>query len=439
MIERRTKSRLKTPQAEPDPKLLVRFITASVAIAVLQGCVVTLISYSSILLGEQLGGLTNGTFFAVFLFTSLFLSASVVEIVGSKWSLIAAMAFKTIFVGSFITGSENKAEQWPSSVVGALFGGIGIGVLWTAQGVYFGATAKGLAQQQGFPSDQATTWVCAIFASIQLTVEFVIRISASLLIRSHSVSAMLLAFWILSVCATVGVGTAGIRTTIQRNLYSFSECRHLMLSSTQMLFLAFIPMCYGILFGLLTSYVNARVTSPALGSASLGFISALVPATAAALSYPYAFIAEVIGKKFTLLFGCLNFFALGAITSLNPEHSLRELRWGIIILYILAGSSRAIFEGVGKAAFADMFADKKPTAFACITALFAFSSSLTFFTSVTLPPLVLAVSLAGFSSVASWGIVFACDGTKVDEARILNKPRDRVQSSFFVLSQGQEF
>merc|ERR1719161_922102 len=55
--------------------------------------------------------------------------------------------------------------------------------------------------------------------------------------------------------------------------------------------------------------------------------------------------------------------------------------WGIVLLYVMQGSARAIYEGINRAVFAEAFDDQTESAFALCSAQSSFAFAISFFAS----------------------------------------------------------
>ena len=65
-----------------------------------------------------------------------------------------------------------------------------------------------------------------------------------------------------------------------------------------------------------------------------------------------------------MMFGAVNWIVLFSSVLIIGTAKLESMGWGIVFIYILAGSGRAVFEGTNKATFADFFPRDKEAAFA---------------------------------------------------------------------------
>jgi hypothetical protein len=152
--------------AKSDPFFVARilslqarhFVSFCAVFAVVPGCTVATLAVSSAVLGPA------GTAQSAFLFASYTLSALLVATpMTQRWGPTSAMttgvALVCLYVTSFVVASaslgqdpeaevlEHRSQRFVSGILcaGAVLGGIGAGVLWTAAGVYLARAALALA------------------------------------------------------------------------------------------------------------------------------------------------------------------------------------------------------------------------------------------------------------------------------------------------------
>jgi hypothetical protein len=217
-------------------KLFFNFLTMALCFSVNHGTVGALINLSTSLLGTGLGSVNLGTLWSMYVLTALTLATTIIGMFGAKGGLMAGTGGYCVYVFSFAiaaqvaatppeaadltaescaaaglaapgpapdsgnwcvytpadnsTGSEHpdaSCECQATSLVktvsllGAAFGGIAAGFLWTAQGAYFARNAELYAKAGGriFGSDvseevttaRATGLFSSIFAALYLSFE----------------------------------------------------------------------------------------------------------------------------------------------------------------------------------------------------------------------------------------------------------------------------
>jgi hypothetical protein len=98
------------------------------------------------------------------------------------------MGFYCIYVASFllavIVHHKFHVFAWISFLIGSMFGGIASGIVWTAQGRYFGLNTEQYAAEVkhvGIQEEKVTNRFAGLFACIFLGTECFLRAFASLL------------------------------------------------------------------------------------------------------------------------------------------------------------------------------------------------------------------------------------------------------------------
>merc|ERR1719414_929509 len=84
------------------------------------------------------------------------------------------MFLYVVYVSCFtaaVFAKDSKAAQWFFNIVGSICGGLGAGVLWTAQGGYFASTATLLAEAVGASRAEMTSALSGQFAFVYLCLE----------------------------------------------------------------------------------------------------------------------------------------------------------------------------------------------------------------------------------------------------------------------------
>lgn len=84
-----------------------------------------------------LGSYSVGTLYGSYVITAMFFGPYLISVTSAKRGLIASLALYSVYVSSYLVAVIFPASAWPAVLFGAAIGGIGAGLLWTAQGVYF--------------------------------------------------------------------------------------------------------------------------------------------------------------------------------------------------------------------------------------------------------------------------------------------------------------
>ena len=173
-----------------------------------------------------------------------------------------------------------------------------------------------------------------------------------------------------------------------------------LLVQPQMLLAMGLNLAHGFVSAYLTSYVNGTVIRLAFGRSAIGFFSALTPAVAGLVSLPLGLVSRRLGSKLpAMLLGlCSLAVVVGCSLPLGIalEHAddngtspwvggaargeagggeatadeegaggTPALAAVLMLVYVLEGVGRAVFEGPNRALFADWFESQREQAFAC--------------------------------------------------------------------------
>lgn len=88
---------------------------------------------------------------------------------------------------------------------------------------------------------------------------------------------------------------------------------NLLVKSRKMQCLSSLNLTFGLTSALVNGYINGSIAKEAIGGSNVGYISAVLPATAAILSIPYGYIGNRIGKEPIMLFGIVNYLILAVV------------------------------------------------------------------------------------------------------------------------------
>mmetsp|Transcript_23478 Transcript_23478/g.41284 ORF Transcript_23478/g.41284 Transcript_23478/m.41284 type:complete len:443 (-) Transcript_23478:4-1332(-) len=397
------------------------FHVMCIAFSLNHAAVTTPIIYASSVLTEEIGNASNAVLYGVCLLSSLFISNLFYAVLGPKRGLLTSMVLYALYLGLFAAAVSQcarwdshdkcvsaKALQAPVVYLGAVFGGMGAGLLWTCQGAFYALVCERLAAAESKPSAEVTGELAGIFGVVFLGFECAVRASTTLMRGPQYLNLSYMTtfcIWTGAACASF-VGFALFATNLQPSSQAKkgSNCDKLLaavrLWSDPKLWLL---QCTNITFAFgaawLAGYVSPRITSKALSSSFLGFATAILSGLAALLSRVLAPVAGKIGKGPVLALGSLAFLCLG-ITSKWTKNPV-EWGWGVFIFYVFMGIGRAVYETTNKAIVADVFPlEKSPSAFANVfvfgtggsTAAYIFGAL-----KVTTPELYLLIVFAGLT------------------------------------------
>lgn len=437
-------------------KLFVNFVVMALCFSINHGTVGALINLSTSLLGTGLGSVNLGTLWFMYVLTALTLATTIIGMFGAKGGLIAGTGGYCVYVFSFalaalvsatppteaelianpdscvaagaaamgpgppsgsswcaLTRVDMNADPPPVpscecqatslvktvSLVGAMFGGIAAGFLWTAQGAYFARNAELYAEAGGriFGSDttevttaRATGLFSSIFAALYLSFEVVMKLLSSLL-----PAPVQLPFYALAA-ASSAAGLVLIRALppaappVQKPLLQkIGTASSLLVSYRPIQLLAPTEMVFGFSAAMMNAWVNGELVSCAQGCVGghyIGYFGTLTTVVAALASFCAGWYTTqkeggvFRGKTPVMLGGNGAFGLLGLIVLLFPVASFYGSFAMLVPLYLLQGIGRGIFESTNKAVIADYCPGARSEAgFASFVILSGAASTIMFF------------------------------------------------------------
>eukprot|EP00466_Bigelowiella_natans_P002480 jgi/Bigna1/83640/fgenesh1_pg.112_\ len=200
-------------------------------------------------------------------------------------------------------------------------------------------------------------------------------------------------------------------------------------------------LCFGMTLAFLNYFVIGNLAKKTFGAASVGAIAALKPASASFLSLPYSYFIPKVGKRLMMLYASLNYFIVGVVCLLLPQkHLIRycsvvcsfsrskippfiiismlmisdddchycqdeETKVIVVMLCIIAGSGRAVFEGANKGLLTDMFEENVEGAFGNVMFQSGFGATIGFFAYPHIDRTVITAALCGISTLGGLGII----------------------------------
>uniref|UniRef100_A0A7S1FKS2 Major facilitator superfamily (MFS) profile domain-containing protein n=1 Tax=Noctiluca scintillans TaxID=2966 RepID=A0A7S1FKS2_NOCSC len=374
-------------QPEPDPAAAIfcrrQFVLLSICFGVNHATVTTPLLYASTVLGNDLGQKSDAVLYGMCLLTSLLFATTVQSLIGSKKGLAASMLAYAIYVFFFGIAASQCREtdktgactvttqgMWIFGLVGAFVGGIGAGVLWTCQGVYFSSICSRVAIAEVKPQPAVTAELAGVFAFWFLLAECLARaLSSYLVLKLHFSKGNMFYLYggVATLVTIIYISFAREMETGERA--RGSVCGKVLMAVEQWTdpktwLLQFTNITFGFVAAYLGGYVNAEITSKAFNSDSLGFCGALLSLVASIMSRVFSPLAAQVGKGPVMCLGAISFFLIGVLSRWGAL-SKGEHNHATIIFYILMGIGRAVYESTNKGIFADFFpGDKSPGAFA---------------------------------------------------------------------------
>ena len=361
--------------SDPPRRPLLNFVILSVLFSANHGAMVSCLAFATLELGS-VGAWQLCFFHLVYGASSLLGATFVVKQLGSRNSMAIGMSMYAAYVGCFW-----MALKWGSFVdtfaaIGAIFGGMGGGLVWTSQGAYFGRASQDYAIVSNIKSETATSYLAGVFAFIYLMGEVACKLLSWALLQSwHSQWSTVFAAY-----AAVAVASTALMFTVQnyppaedeehRSIgYKMSAAWQLLRHDRKMPYMVGLNAVFGFAYPFVNSYVNGEVVHRVLTNDTnfkyVGLFSAITSAVAAVCSLAFGNVPSFIGKGPILIMGALSFATVALVFVVRPN--LEYWRWELLAaVYALQGVGRATFEGALRATFADFFPGEREGAFANI-------------------------------------------------------------------------
>lgn len=398
---------------------MINFLLMTVGFSINHGTVTAALNFAGIALSETVGGTATGVLYVFYTLTALLFAAGVVKQFGAKWSLTGALCVYAVYVGSFfwavttvsygamdeVSGKpivEPTTLTWVVACGGGAMGGLGAGWLWTAQGIFFGRTAKLYARASGLSLLEVNSMFAGIFSTCYVGFEVIIKAIASPLVtagpkvlpHAGDHGFMALVFTMLAAVSTLimifvkdvpeledtnkGPAPTGCEGVTRKAALA----GELFLRERKIRLLGWLQAAFGFTAAFVIGFVNVEVVPIAL-SGQPSYVTPLmfsvIPFVAAVISLPMTKVANIVGKGPLMMLGASAYALLSFLVTVLDEKQLGELGLGIVVVYILMGFGRAVFENTNKAVFADFFPQDTEAAFANVIVESGASSALAFF------------------------------------------------------------
>jgi MFS family permease len=328
--------------------------------------------------------------------------SGVARVLVQGWGSHAAMVVGQSLLVTYVACFGVVALQVPgAAVVGAILGGVGSAVLWTAQGVYLAQASEAYAWQSGIEWSASTSTLSGVFACILLVEETVLDLLSTILVRTWNVpwSVVFSIYAVIAILATLGMYTlvqpfpreepdgnsssSHYCTVAWENL---SSTLSLLITDSKLKYMTGFVAAFAFAGAFLNAFVSREVVPASLHddrSSLVGLFVAVHGGSAALCSYLFGHLSQRIGKGPVLIIGATAFAGVAFPFLLRP--SVNEWTYGMLLtVYALEGVGRATYEGTLRAIFADFFPYQKEAAFSNIILVDGLSSVIAYILSVRL-------------------------------------------------------
>eukprot|EP00927_Polykrikos_kofoidii_P042666 TRINITY_DN36712_c0_g1_i1.p1 TRINITY_DN36712_c0_g1~~TRINITY_DN36712_c0_g1_i1.p1 ORF type:complete len:445 (+),score=45.00 TRINITY_DN36712_c0_g1_i1:157-1491(+) len=338
------------------------------------------LAYSVAVMPGHVGYVGNAMLFFSSVISGLFVSVPCTITLGTKGALMVGLAcycvYSVFFCLALAVSSSSHSSLANIFVVGSVFGGTGAGVLWTAQVGFIANASNCIANQEclrGQDRVRLQDEIAKGFAFSFLLLEFFAKVAFSAMLMAGAqllwVSTTFAGCSFLTL-AMMGTSMSRVRTDeddvstavplaatggfarmfpkVASTISMWSDPRIWLLSTTNITFGFSSAFCNG--------YINKTYAANELGENAIGFLSAVTVATAAVTVLFLVPLGNVYGRGMFLSFGAAS---MGWISVLVISKRCC-VGWGhhLILIYVLQGFGRAVFESTNKATYIDFFRGK---------------------------------------------------------------------------------
>lgn len=117
--------------------ILRNFVLFCVLFSIAHATVDGVLAFAAAELGPVLGSYSGFTLYGFYTFTSLFFAKPFLKVYSSKTGVFVGLCGMLCYVGSFFFALVFRSSATPIFITGASLGGVGAGILWTSQSVYY--------------------------------------------------------------------------------------------------------------------------------------------------------------------------------------------------------------------------------------------------------------------------------------------------------------
>merc|ERR1719436_1274478 len=137
-----------------------------------------LFAYTTVVYPGDLGFNCNTVAFATWFLASLLLASPVTARLGSKMAIVLGLALSCMQYLAFVVCSALPDVWYMHGIAyaGAVCVGIGAGLIWTAEGVFFAESAGRVARASRAPLESTSAALASVFGLWSLGIECVIKV-----------------------------------------------------------------------------------------------------------------------------------------------------------------------------------------------------------------------------------------------------------------------
>lgn len=416
------------------------FIAFSILFSITHASVDCVLSFTSSELGSIIGSYSGFLLYATYTITALLFSKLSLKMFTSKFCVFFGLVTLLIYIFTFMISLFFTEQAMVVFLIGAALGGVGAGVLWTAQGSYYSLSATQYAIASGQDDVKIKNYFSAIFAISYLSLEAALTFFSTAVfslmaaVDPDSPSAwklIVFPFYLaiatfavfgfyyfvydieevrlrlrslssqdeqqrrrklqqgnrytdaaVKICNRCGMKPHSGEEVTYTFLYNeVSAVTSMMYRNRRLQLMIPFQVSFGLMTGLVNYYVNSAIVVAYIGDGYIGSLMAVAIVSAALLTWPLAVISNyyTYGKWCIMIFGGCAFFFNSVTLLLFSDATMGN--WAFLIIYFLIhGASRSIWESTNKSVIAEYFVtdSQRDCAFAAVSFTNGVASSFAF-------------------------------------------------------------
>lgn len=382
--------------------LKTNFVYFSLFYSIVHASVDSVLAYATAELGKSLGAYGGFTLYIFYTFSALLLAKPFLSFFDSKFCVLCGLLGTLFYVCGFFVSIIFPALSWYIFISGAAIGGMGAGLLWTAQGAYYSINTEEYSKLNNENRIEVSHTLAAIFAGLYLGSDAIFKFFATIWYviqekTENTFSWKILLFGFYTLLALISTILFKMRILklnskdippihsyenllFDISLQVFSVSNYILKVRNLQLLLPF-QVTFGFAAGMVNGYMNGVVVKDSLGDGYIGLFSGLITLIAALIAYPCEYYSNKYknGALHIIILGASLFGFNGFMVSLMPKYIISNIAC-ILLFYLSFGIARGIWENTNKAIVNNLFVipDAKEGAFASIYFASGLSGALGF-------------------------------------------------------------
>jgi hypothetical protein len=368
---------------------LRNFYTMALLFSANRGCAVAGLSLATARLGA-VGAWQSGVLSFSYMASTVLGATYIVKRFGGRNAMVTGMFLYCTYVGCFWAALRFPEIEAPVALSGAAVGGLGAGLIWTAQGTYMAQAAKLHAKESFQDVTSATTSLAGGFAFVYLISEVCLRLMSTALAGFFTWESIFGIYTGIALSTAFGmlfVTNYGREQEDESNstnlFYKFTAGLQLLISNRKMKYMVGLNAVFGFTSAFLNTYVNGEVLKVALNDDKSVYVGALTSWIALSAALMSLILRKIPNTGAVLVGGAMSFFFVVFPFIVYPNASQWTVT-GLLAIYTLQGVGRSTFESTLKATFVEFFPNETAGAFSNIILQYGLSSLIGYLLTIRL-------------------------------------------------------